>query len=146
MINNDKSIKINETIDESIEHIFDKKEKDSIKNPNTKTSFFLDYNIARSYSDKNFDNNKKKLKKIPTLPIRKKKGFLFNNQLSKNSDNNSIISNINSLENLSLNNEDFKNTINKIKESHSKSMIKIEDSLNKKLNVIYFLTHLGRKI
>ena len=147
LTNINKTIKINETIDENIEHIFDKEKIENnnnnnlIKNLHSKSSFFFDYNISRSYSDTNFNknknNNKKILKKIPNLPLRKKNGFLFNNQLTRNSVNNSIISNsnINSLENISSSNGDFKKTIKKIKDSYSKSMIKNEDSLNKKLNV-----------
>lgn len=142
----DKTFKINKSIvDESIEQIF---KKDFLgKNKNSKSSFFLDYNNnynnynisnsrSHSHSDKKcVQKSKKKLTNIPS--ISKKTGFLFNKNLSRNSENNSIISNINlnSLENVSLSNADFKKTIKKIKDNHNKSMIKIEDDLNKRIYV-----------
>jgi hypothetical protein len=163
IVNKNKSnlMEINQNINESLFHSISNINKTkkifnfNLKNPtNTKTSFFFDNNNynnkSRSYSDndlKDLKGNKKKLKKIanfPTPTIKKNyyknigNGFLFNNHLTRNnfnSDTNSIISNINSIENVSSNNADFDRTIKKIKETHNKSMIKNEDNLKKKLNV-----------
>jgi hypothetical protein len=130
-MNTDRTIKLNDTKEENIESLLQKGKNKKSKSSQTKSSFYLDNNIIKEYSDK-------KQKKIYNYPIiRNKNGFLFNNLLCRNAENNSFISNINNtLQNISSNNEDFKNTIKKIKKNRNRRNVKFCENSIRKTNVI----------